>query len=137
MKYLFVAPEVVDSVWNDAGPMLSKAVNREPRELTLGDLKAALKKAEMDLWLIQDDEGVVKGAGVTKLFQYVDGLCVYIRYLGGEGVREWFTNLWPEWSAMLKSHGIKYIVQAGRPGWTKILPEGWKPVALMMMKELT
>ena len=125
-----VSADEVSLVWGTAFPLLKKALDRGAGRLNEAVVYKGLLTGELCLWLATKN-GLI-GAMVTQVYVYPTGLRVFRMLLaGGERAEDWFPLL-PQLQAHGKSLGCTKMELFGRPGWEKLMPEGWRKFAVEM-----
>jgi len=127
--------EAIDSVWDEASPLLQKAIDHSFGEVSIQDVYKNLTEGQSKLIIITDERLIA--AAVIEPVDYPQIRTARISFLGGERMGDWipaiieFITIWSEESGM---DGIEVI---GREGWVKMLkPLGFKKAYTHIIKEI-
>lgn len=101
----------VDLVWNEAAPLIEKAIPYAETPYTLEQIHSGILDRTFQLWLIKEGSELL-AAGVT---QITDTHC-WIYAIGGRDCRKWLHTL-----ELIKQWSGKPIAYAGRKGWKRLL----------------
>lgn len=130
--------EDVDSSWDQAGPLLQKAIDKSDGEYSQDDILRLIMSGEMQLWGAFDiEEDVMLMAMVTEIIIYPQHKSAWIVLSGGTRLDDWFEgihNLLLRWA---KYHGCKNIRITGRTGWERKLKHlGYNKLTTVLSNEI-
>jgi len=126
----------IDSAWDEAKPLIQKAVDESNGETAIQDVYKQLTGETHRLVVIREG-GVMRAAVVLNLINYPQKMAVRFVYLGGEKMRDWIPALDDYISSWGRNNGIDCIEVVGRKGWVKMLNNyGYKPEYVHIIKQL-
>lgn len=133
-----VPPEVVDTFWDKALPLFSKAFKYASVKIDPEDVRQDVAVGNQTLWVVfEDTPDNMIGAFTIRVKSYPAGLALCGEHLGGERLDEWADNLFGVMEEYARDLGIKNLELIGRRGWEKILkPKGWKADLVIFEKEI-
>ena len=120
MKHTLVAPEDIDTIWDDVEGLIKKASDDL---LNYIDIYKLLREGTFLLWIITDDNNAIVTA-MTLMFQkYPRDTSLRIVTCGGEKMKEWLNEFLEKIEVFAKERGCSYIDIDGRSGWSKVLKD--------------
>ena len=120
MKHTLVAPEDIDTIWDDVEGLIKKASDDL---LNYIDIYKLLREGTFLLWIITDDNNAIVTA-MTLMFQkYPRDTSLRIVTCGGEKMKEWLNEFLEKIEVFAKDRGCSYIDIDGRSGWSKVLKD--------------
>lgn len=126
----------IDLYWNDAKPLLQKAIDRADGEYTIEWLYNSLKEVTRNLWVVFKG-GVMIAAITTRIDEYPSGIKIgCIDFAGGSDFKDWkmFTDYIEN---LFFDLGCSKLEIAGRLGWLRLhTDKGFKPIYHVLRKEL-
>ena len=130
-----IAPEGIDSFWEDLQPFFEKALIWNRGEFGLEDLYGRLKKGFMQVFMVQEN-GEIKLVLVTEFVQYPQYSTVRICLAAGEELKkaEKFYSYFANWALMNGAIEIEAMV---RPSMARLLRSfGFKESRIEVRKDL-
>ena len=120
MKHTLVAPEDIDTIWDDVEGLIKKASDDL---LNYIDIYKLLREGTFLLWIITDENNAIVTA-MTLMFQkYPRDTSLRIVTCGGEKMKEWLNEFLEKIEVFAKDRGCSYIDIDGRSGWSKVLKD--------------
>lgn len=120
--------------WPQVSGWLDDALKKTGSLLTIEDLRRHVRNGSYRLWLIYRNDRVV-AAMVTEIVRGGNGCGVYVVALGGQGMDSWLEEVVESLDAYSRANECKYVVEMGRPGWSRVLERlGWIEGPRLMMK---
>ena len=120
MNHTLVAPEDIDTIWDDVEGLIKKASDDL---LNYIDIYKLLREGTFLLWIITDDNNAIVTA-MTLMFQkYPRDTSLRIVTCGGEKMKEWLNEFLEKIEVFAKDRGCSYIDIDGRSGWSKVLKD--------------
>lgn len=114
--------ERLDAAWPEVAPFIARGLEEADGELAIDDVRAALDRRDMQLWLWLDAKGEAIGACVTEIKRYPrKAICHVIIGGGVDGRREeWLPGLQviERWARLQGCTGIHVD---GRKAWVRLL----------------
>lgn len=118
-----VAPELVPILWPDVIRKLGPAIDLGG-EYTHQAVYDALIAGDMVLW-------ATPGAySVTSWADYPKGRTAYVKWVGGEGAKDWLADANAAWNKWARDMGCTQIRMFGRKGWARLIPDADNDVML-------
>jgi len=131
MKLQGVPSWALAEIWQIVAPLVDAACHRSSGRFTADILRAACERADMQLWIAKDEEGI-GAVMITEVFTYPTGLKVCsVIVLTGRYWRRWI-GLLADLEAWARGQGCTMIQAQARPGWERVL--GWKRPHVMIEK---
>lgn len=124
--------DALASVWDDARPLIEKALAEGTGDYTLANIHAALADRSMQLWLWIKDERPT-AALVTTLVNYPTRRVALMLLAGGDGLAEWKDD--PTIKNWAKANGCAALEVFGRKGWERVLM-GFEPVSVQYRRAI-
>ena len=133
---MFNSPARAIEAWpNEPRRRVAAALAKSPSLMSLRDIEKGIRAGSATLWDVRDAAGKSVGSFVTEVVLGGVGAAVNILALGGTKMKAWiglFSDAVASYAARM---GCVYVVEMGRPGWTKVLsPLGWVPGPSVMLK---
>lgn len=126
----------LSKVWPAIAPMLKRACERSDGRYAIEDVRAALHRREMQLWLAvaADVDGAVEAVCVTELVRYPREKRCGIVFCAGREPQRWLHHLdaIEKWA---RAHGCAALELQGRPGWERLL-ESWDKTHVLLRKRI-
>lgn len=120
--------------WPQVSGWLDDALKKTGSLLTVDDLRRNVRTGNYRLWLVDREDRVV-AAMVTEIVRGGNGCAVYVVALGGTGMDDWLEDVVESLDAYSRANECKYVVEMGRPGWSRVLERlGWTEGPRLMMK---
>jgi hypothetical protein len=125
-----VPAAAVPSLWPSARRFIERALAEGGGHLLAEDVLAALRRREMQLWVLRSGD-VLVGALVTEIVRWPRRtVCRLVLAGAQDGWRE----TWLPWRGLLerwaREEGCASIEIYGRPGWARLVPGARKRVVL-------
>ena len=89
MKHTLVAPEDIDTIWNEVEELIKKASDDL---LNYNDIHKLLKEGTLLLWIITDDSNAVVTAMTLAFQKYPRDTSLRIVTCGGDRMKEWLND---------------------------------------------
>lgn len=124
----------IDVIWEDVFEYLEKAILHSDGKYKIEDIYTSLKERDMQLWVAFDNDGVC-AICVTQLIKYPQKKVMYMLFIAGREAINWL-HLTDDLAQFARDHGCESIEGYGRPGWEKILPEGFKKIHTIYRMDL-
>lgn len=127
----------VKAIWPIVAPQIMRALGAGLGELTLQTIYEGLERAEMQLWVVGDNEtGDDLGVVVTQV--QPTGVTCFLNVLLCAGVE---MKEWKDLIGILESFGLdrgcEYVKVHGRKGWKRVLaPNGYEERYVVLTKPL-
>lgn len=141
LNYYRIASDAVDQVWEEAEPILQKAMI-DPDFMNTAYVYDNLMEFEKQLWIGDDKDSRIRVVAVTEILvdPYSDTTKMVINYCACDDEYEGHVDTWAKsldecLNAFAKHQQCKTSEIWGRPGWLKKL-EGYKAKMIVMQKEL-
>lgn len=135
-QLLFVTPAILDVVWLTAQKLLGQAKGFWGKYLSFEYAYELLKQGNMQLWLVNDNEGFFL-AVLTEFRAYDKAPTCNFVCIGGAGMFEAFEHLETieHWA---KKCGAQETIVIGRNEWKSALRKvGYKPICVGLSKSLS
>lgn len=121
-----VPKEMIDAVWPVAEPLLSPAIARSGKRMSMATVRKSLDRNTHLLWVANEDDELLS-AFVTRSAQYPLKKMLVVESLGGKKLRSWVKPVHDTLVGFAKATGHDGLELYGRDGWVKALkPYGWK-----------
>lgn len=132
MNFLGIRSVEVDRYWNEAQPLLQKAIDRNGN-CTAASVLNALRSAEMQLWCAYDQDKMIM-AGVTEVSQSPRAKVCLLYLCGGTELASWvdFRRYVEQWAV---EQGCAKARIVGRKGWRRLFPD-YEERAVVLEKDL-
>lgn len=125
--------EYPESVWSTAAPQIQRAIDKSTGELAIQDVRQRLETGDMGLLCIDG-----RAWCVVEFMDYPQYRSLKVVYLAGEDMAVWLPDLLQFLERWAMENDMRYIEQAGRPGWERILSDyGYRKTYTIMTKELS
>lgn len=133
-----VPPEMVDTFWPEALPLLAKAFKYSSAKVDADDVRHDISVGNQTLWIVfEDTPQNIIGAFTIRVKAYPAASALCGEHLGGERLDEWADKLFEIMEEYARDLGINNLELIGRRGWEKILkPKGWKSSLVIFEKEI-
>jgi hypothetical protein len=117
-------------LWPRARPFIERALDEGGGHLAAEDVFAALRRREMQLWVLRAGEGLV-GALVTEIVRWPRRAVCRLVLAGAEdGWREEWLPLRGFLECWARAEGCASIEIYGRAGWARLVPGARRRVVL-------
>lgn len=126
--------KLAEMMWSDLKPYIEQALIRHPGE-TLENMDWIRNQIKTQQFLLLQiwDGFELSAVAVLEFVKLVDGKCLHIRYLSGDGLDAWVDQLHEKLTEIAKAHDCEWISLTGRLGWKKALRHlNWNPVAIQL-----
>jgi hypothetical protein len=125
-----VPASAVSLLWPCARRFVERALDESGGHLGAEDVLAALRRREMQLWVLRRGAPIV-GALVTEIVRWPRrSVCRLVLAGAEDGLRE----EWLSWRGLIerwaRAEGCASIEIYGRPGWARLVPGARKRVVL-------
>jgi len=129
-----MTPGVAAASWPFVEEFIKKAVHYAQGDYTEKFIGQELAQGRMQLWASFDEEHGLVACVVTSLEKFPAQNVCFIHCLAGD--LEAVYALEPSIIAWAKANGAKALEGWGRPGFSKVLPPGWKEIHRIYRKYL-
>jgi hypothetical protein len=139
MKTTLLTPELVSENWHLIKGPLTESLKHGVGESTVTDYLKRVLNFQAQVWIFTEDDGTVKGVGLTQFINYSQHRTLHIIACSGDGWAGWADQYYVV-EKFAKDNGCRAVEQWGRPGWSKVLPKaipGFETVYHVMRKEIT
>lgn len=119
MKVYAIAPEVVDTVWDDVKGYIQGALKHSPPTHTLEDVRLELVEGRTRLWVISDEKRAY-GAAVAGIQIYPQIKTCRVMWVGGEKMNKWIRELIKQLDIFAIQNDCPGAEAIGRKGWLRI-----------------
>jgi hypothetical protein len=117
-------------LWPRARPFVERALAEGGGHFLAEDVLGALRRREMQLWVLRRDAAVV-GALVTEILRWPRrSVCRLVLAGAQDGLREEWLACRGAIEAWARAAGCTSMEIYGRPGWARLVPGARKRVAL-------
>lgn len=118
-----VPPHQVEApqLWRQVEAILTEKCE----EYRANDVRHAVRRGEMQLWLAAPDHGPVAAVLLTELRRTRDGLVMTVLFVGGSDMRLWIDER-ARLVEFARQQGATEVRFEGREGWRRIFPEAEK-----------
>ena len=130
----------IDDVWSECEKYVVMGINKAQEEMNEHDIYYFLKDAEMQLWVVFDEDNgkEIKAVVTTQIINYPQKKVCRIVTLGGDGMDEWVAqvlDVLEEWSIEQDCDAMETVC---RKGFVKKLKNfGYEQTYTIVGKELT
>tara|TARA_R110002012_G_scaffold212382_2_gene383462 strand:- start:238 stop:666 length:429 start_codon:yes stop_codon:yes gene_type:complete len=127
----------IPEVWDDCVDFIELGNSKSQDEMTTQDIYELLCNAEMQLWVIINDNEKILGAGTTQILDYPNKKICRIVTLGGRNFENWIEsiNIIEEWSKTMNCESVEFFCRKGFQ--RKLENYGYKQTYTVLGKELT
>jgi hypothetical protein len=128
-----VPSNMIMDMWPGAEPLLARVVKPDTG-YTLQSVLNSLQLAKMQLWVVNDFQGVI----VTQIEDRPAQRILYTLFLAGDNMSEWIDEWCEIQDEYARHNGCAAVEFNGRKGWNKIgesKPE-WKAIRTVFRREL-
>lgn len=128
-----ITSNMIEDIWPLIEGLVVRALASDPNAMPLDDVKDALEKAHMQLWVAMLARTQPVGLYLTEV---LESGTVRVLYACGDLGRLWIAQgqIIDDWA---RSIGARSIEVVGRKGWAKVLePDGFQEVARIWSKPL-
>ena len=127
----------ITDVWDKCKEYIELGNNKSKQEMNIEDIYEKLLVAEMQLWIVYDEEANIKSVLTTEIVIYPRMKTCRIVTLGGEGMDIWveqFLDILEEWAI---DNDCVAMETACRKGFIKKLEKfGYEHTYTILTKEL-
>jgi hypothetical protein len=117
-----IPASAVPLLWPHALRFIERALDEGGGHFLAEDVLAALRRREMQLWLLRDRERLV-GVLVTEIVRWPRrSVCRLVLAGAEEGWREEWLQLRGHLERWARAEGCASIEIYGRPGWARLVP---------------
>ncbi len=136
MEVTWVNKEDAERIWPLVEPFLVSALKRWLPVYFAPDLLEMVKKDELQLWVITDnEEEKLYGAGLTEIRIYPRAKILNLFMLGGRDMKKWKDKWSSAMELFARSQGCDFMQAIGRRGWASF--KGAFESAVVVNKILT
>lgn len=126
-----VRAAAVPKVWREVRPFIERALAEGAGHFAPEDIRAALLRRDMQLWIVRRPDRSAAGALVTEIVAYPRlKVCRLVLAAAADGGRE----DWLPWRRFVEDwarvQGCQAMELYGRPGWARIVRHDRKRVVL-------
>lgn len=125
MKFALVPPSLVTRNYETFHPFLQKAAKVSSEECTAEHLLQDLITQKCDLLCaLSDIKDRPLGICILQVVTFPSGKKVLeMPYISGDNMEDWLIEGFEVIKQIAKESGCKYVRGAGRPGWSKVVPD--------------
>lgn len=132
-----IPAEDVPKHWHIVAPLLVDAVALSGGRYDMRAVLDGLVRKVALLWVIYDDDLVVRAAFTASRRQYPRAAWLCVEFLGGEDMASWVGEVDRTLTAYARDSGLAGLELVGRKGWVKALgPLAWRENAVMLVKSI-
>jgi hypothetical protein len=125
-----VPAAAIGRVWPRVVPWIERALAEGLGHLDSADLRAALDRREMQLWVARRDDAVV-AALVTEIVVYPRRkVCRFVLMGGKDGERDAWLPWLPVLETWARAEGCDLVEIYGRPAWARLVRHDRRRVVL-------
>jgi GNAT superfamily N-acetyltransferase len=137
MQARMVPPRAIASAWPLVVRWVAAALVNGKADIGPEDVRHALERGSMQLWLAWDDEArVALGCWVTEVCESIRGKCCSMVVVAGEDFKAW-RQLHEAVVAWARQHGCVRLEGGGRDGWLRLMrAEGWRKLRTVIEMRL-
>jgi hypothetical protein len=132
-----IPPQSLHTVWDQAGPLLQKAVDESHGDVSMNSLREQLIAGNQKLMCVFD-EGLQVIACITIQVATMESgkRVLLVPMVGGERMSDWLPGVMDQLKEMKKVFICDEIRGIGRYGWIRELKKyGWKPTSVFVSLE--
>lgn len=122
--------------WPKVEGWIAAALEYGPRLYNAQDVHEEVGAGTMQLWLACDEQDPV-GVAVTTIIQFPRRKVLIIGPVGGVQVRRWIKGLDDLIRRYAAAEGCAAQISEGRPGWDRLVGNGWAVTATQYVREIT
>ena len=116
MEVSLVPPELVDPLWPQLFPHLSKAAEYTFGRYEPEDILEAVLSGDAHLWVVLEESGAISGITVTRFWDYPRKRCLDMVFLAGDDGFAWRELMLTTLRRWARDSGCDALEGSGRPG---------------------
>lgn len=125
----------VEKTWPLVEPLIAPSLKYANGCFLPVDLRDACGRAEMQLWVVVDDEKrEIIAACVTRISVYPRRKALSVAFIGGRRMKDWRSMLSETIEDFARHVGCSFMEGGARPGWVRAA--GYKDIGVMLAKDL-
>jgi len=126
-----IPPEQIEDIWVKVSPMLEKALNKNPGDLDIDDVRDKMFSGEYLLMCAVEGEDILASFAVEIFSEKRKKANIVL--CGGEQIDEWLTPFMNVIKPLVKEQGCDVLTIMGRKGWErKMKPFGFCETARIL-----
>jgi len=137
MRAVLLPPRMIAKAWPLVAMWVAGALVKGKADIGPEDVRRALDRDEMQLWLFWDDEcNTARGCVVTEFADSVRGKACNLVVVAGNDFETWrhFVETIKAWA---RAHGCVRLEGGGREGWQRLVKaDGWHKVRTIVEMRL-
>ncbi len=119
INVIWVNKEDSEKIWPQVEPFLKSALMRWLPVYFLCDLLEMVKKDELQLWVVTDnEEKKLYGAALTQILVYPRARIMNIFMLGGKDWKKWKGDISSAMERFARDQKCDFLQSIGREGWS-------------------
>tara|TARA_R100001460_G_scaffold94355_1_gene136424 strand:+ start:2453 stop:2881 length:429 start_codon:yes stop_codon:yes gene_type:complete len=128
----------IPDIWNLCKQYVEMGNNKSKEEMNIDDIYERLINAEMQLWVVFDENDDIKSVVTTEVINYPRKRTCRIVTLGGRGLDNWVDEVLDVLEGWAIENGCVAMETACRKGFIKKLEKyGYEHAYTILGKELT
>lgn len=130
-----VSHAVVPTLWPNVAPVLQRACDRSDGRYAVDDVRAALLRRDMQLWIaVGGGTDTIEAICITEIVAYPQEKRCGVVFCAGRDVPRWLHHL-DAIEAWAQMQGCAALELQGRPGWERLL-DGWDKTHVLLRKRI-
>ncbi len=130
-----ISPDRIERVWLDVAPMLEKALNKNPGDINLSDVRERIESGEYLILCAVDNDKILASFAVEMIIERRKTANIVL--CGGEKMDDWLSEFMDTLKPLVKGQGCEAITIMGRAGWQrKMKPFGFSETARILEVQL-
>jgi hypothetical protein len=118
MEVSLVPPQLVEELWPNVFPHVSKAAEYTFGRYEPEDIFEFVRAGEAHLWVVLDGEDII-GITITRFWQYPRKKCLDMVFIGGDEGFSWKEPMLKMLQHWARDNGCDVIESSGRPGFAR------------------
>lgn len=137
LKVSLIPPNLIDWVWDQAGPQLQMATDQSDGRFNLRDVYDRLVTGDWHLWVVFEESGKLVASITSSFTWYPQGKWLSGQFLGGDRLDEWRDLFCDTFDRFAKDTECRAIEFTGRPGWGRRLKSnGYRELFRVYQRDL-
>ena len=121
-----------EAFWRLLSPLVEKLDGR----ISMEQLEECNRLPEHDIWFCLDEEGGFRSVMVTRVRQYTAGLRVLLLSHAAGELEDFGPESLEKVESIARYYECRKLQVDGRPGWIKVVGEGWSEFYRSIEKEI-
>ena len=135
LRVVPIPAALVPEVWDEAAPLIDKALAYTSGRFELEDIEVALAEGRMSL-VVTFDGGEMIGAMTVEIVDYPRLRALRVIHVGGERYPEWMMAAKSVLDDGARRVGATRLEMEGRPGWERIFKGLGTKIAVVIEREV-